>query len=158
MDPIKTFENERAIRIAEYKNNKALMEAARGLMQESIIPKYSYNFTWLGRPVIQYPQDIVAMQELIWSVKPDLIIETGIAHGGSLILYASLLELIGGDGAIIGIDIDIREFNRIEIEKNKMAHRIKMIEGSSVDQTVVASVNRIAHEKERIMVVPRISA
>ena len=80
----------------------------------SVRYKYSYNFTWLGRPIIQYPQDIIALQEIIWSVKPDLIIETGIAHGGSLIFYASMLELVGG-GEVLGIDIDIREHNRAEI-------------------------------------------
>src|SRR5512133_443712 len=77
--------------------------------------KYSYNFSWLGRPIIQYPQDIIAAQEIIWQVKPDAIIETGIAHGGSLIFYASMLELLGGDGQVLGIDIDIRAHNRAEI-------------------------------------------
>ena len=115
--------------------------------------KYSYNFTWLGRPIIQYPQDIAAMQEIIWSVKPDLIIETGIAHGGSLIFYASMLELIGGEGEVLGIDIDIRQHNRTEIEKHKMYKRITMIEGSSVDEEVVSKVYGFARNKEKVLVV-----
>jgi cephalosporin hydroxylase len=115
--------------------------------------KYSYNFTWMGRPIIQFPQDMVAMQELIWRVKPNLIIETGIARGGSLVYYASLLELIGGDAFIVGIDIDIRSANRAEIEKHPLARRIKMIEGSSLDETVVAQVKELARGRRRVMVV-----
>jgi len=113
--------------------------------------KYSYNFSWLGRPIIQYPQDIVAMQEIVWQVKPDLIIETGIAHGGSLIFYASILELMG-KGEILGIDIDIRKHNRKEIEKHKMFKRIKMIEGSSIDEKVAEKVKKIAKKHQIILV------
>lgn len=94
--------------------------------------KYSYNFTWLGRSIIQFPQDIVALQELIWNIRPELIIETGIAHGGSLIFYASMLELLGGAGRVLGIDVAIREHSRAEIEKHPMSRRITMIEGSSI--------------------------
>jgi cephalosporin hydroxylase len=114
--------------------------------------KYTYNFSWLGRPIIQFPQDIFAMQEIIWKVKPDLIIETGIAHGGSLVFYASMLELIGKDGQAVGIDIDIRHHNRIEIEKHHMFKRISMIEGSSVDEKVVERVYEIAKRKKRVLV------
>jgi cephalosporin hydroxylase len=114
--------------------------------------KYTYNFTWLGRPIIQLPQDIVAMQELIWQVKPDLIIETGIAHGGSLILSASILELIGGEGRVLGIDIDIREHNRVEIEKHPMYKRIDMIEGSSIDENIAEQVYDFAKGRKRVMV------
>src|ERR1700733_11729750 len=102
-------------------------------MMDSGAHKYTYNFTWLGRPIIQYPQDIVALQEIIWQVKPDLIIETGIAHGGSIIFSASMLELLGNNGRVIAVDIDIRQHNREEIEKHPMMKRIKMLEGSSVD-------------------------
>lgn len=115
--------------------------------------KYSYNFTWMGRPIIQFPQDIIAMQEIIWNVKPDLIIETGIAHGGSLIFYASILELIGGNGQVIGIDIDIREHNRIEIEKHPMSKRIKMIQGPSIDEELVKQVYEFAKGKKQVLVV-----
>jgi len=115
--------------------------------------KYSYHFEWLGRPIIQYPQDIVAMQEIIWAVQPDLIIETGIAHGGSLIFFASMLELIGGDGHVLGIDIDIRKHNRDEIEKHRMFKRITMIEGSSIAPDIAAKVCAYAAEKSRVLLV-----
>src|SRR6266480_1354673 len=132
---IKEFEEERAERINSYESNDVLLRSAHDFNVESNKAKYSYNFSWMGRPIIQYPQDMIAMQEIIWEVKPDLIIETGIAHGGSLIYYASLLELIG-KGEVLGIDIDIRAHNRAEIEKHPMMKRIKMIEGSSVsDET-----------------------
>jgi cephalosporin hydroxylase len=115
--------------------------------------KYTYNFSWLGRPIIQFPQDIIAMQEIIWQVKPDFIIETGIAHGGSLVFSASMLELIGGDGQVLGIDIDIRERNRVEIEKHPMFKRITMIEGSSVDKKIAKQVHDFAEDKKQILVV-----
>ncbi len=115
--------------------------------------EYSYHFSWLGRPVIQFPQDIITMQEIIWEVKPDLIIEMGIAHGGSLIFSASMLELLGGDGQVLGIDIDIREHNRVEIEKHPMYKRITMIEGSSIDNLIAEQVYDFAKGKERILVI-----
>jgi cephalosporin hydroxylase len=115
--------------------------------------KYAYNFTWMGRPIIQFPQDMIAMQEIIWRTKPDLVVETGIAHGGSLIYYASLLELLGGDGEVLGIDVEIRMHNRIEIERHPMAKRIRMIEGSSVDESVARQVAIAAATKRRTMVV-----
>jgi len=114
--------------------------------------RYSYNFTWLGRPIIQYPQDVMAMQEIIWRVQPDLIIETGIAHGGSLIFYASMLELIGC-GQVLGVDIDIRTHNRIEIEKHPMFRRVTMIQGSSIDKSVAKQVHDFAKGKGRVLVV-----
>lgn len=132
---------------------KNINDLSESWFQESTKVRYSYNFTWLGRPIIQYPQDIIAMQELIWQVKPDLIIETGIAHGGSIIFYASMLELIGGDGIVLGLDIDIREHNKVEIEKHSMFKRIKMIEGSSTDKQVVTQVNDIAQGKKRVLVI-----
>lgn len=115
--------------------------------------KYSYNFTWLGRPIIQFPQDIVALQELIWQVKPDLIIETGIAHGGSLIFSASILELLGEKGHVLGIDIDIREHNRVEIESHPMFKRITMIQGSSTDPEIAKKVYAFVKDKKKILVV-----
>lgn len=115
--------------------------------------RYSYHFEWLGRPIIQFPQDIIAMQEIIWRVRPELIIETGIAHGGSLIFYASMLELIGENGRVLGIDVDIREHNRIEIEKHPLFKRIDMIQGSSIDKAVIENVFKQAHGKHPILVV-----
>ena len=113
--------------------------------------EYSYHFTWLGLPIIQYPQDIIAIQEIIWKVKPDLIIETGIARGGSLLLSASILELIG-HGTVLGIDVDIREFNKKNIKKSHLIKRISMIQGSSIDKKVVARVKKFAKGKKRILI------
>jgi cephalosporin hydroxylase len=152
-----SFADEVEDRIAANGRNTELKAAAAAFVLESTQPKYSYNFAWLGRPIIQYPQDIVAMQELIWTVKPDLIVETGIAHGGSLILWASLLELnamCGGppDGRALGIDIDIRPHNRQAIEEHPMSRRITMIEGSSIEPDIVTEVRRIAGSYQRVMV------
>lgn len=131
--------------------NKRLLATTRRWFLQTYPYEYSYHFKWLGRPIIQYPQDIMALQELIWSVKPDLIIETGIAHGGSLVFSASILELIGR-GIVVGVDIDIRSHNKQEIEKHPMYKRIKMIEGSSTDRNIVKKVYGIAKNKKRIMV------
>ncbi len=146
------FIDETNQRIERNSINEKLQLAAREFNIESNKAQYSYNFKWMGRPVIQYPQDILAMQEIIWDVKPDLIIETGIAHGGSLIFYASMLELIG-KGEVLGIDIEIREHNRREIEKHPMYRRLTMIQGSSIDATVVEKVKQFAKNKPTILVV-----
>jgi len=114
---------------------------------------YSYNFKWMGRPVIQFPQDIAATQEIIWDTRPDLIIETGIAHGGSLIFSASMLELLGNDGQVLGVDIEIRPHNRTAIEEHPMFKRISMIEGSSIDDGIADQVRKHAEGKERVMVI-----
>lgn len=119
--------------------------------------KYSYHFEWLGRPIIQYPQDVVAMQELIWSVQPDLIIETGIAHGGSLIFSASMLELnaiCGGpeDAEVLGIDIEIRPHNREALEAHPLYSRISIIEGSSIAPEVIQRVKNKADRKRKVLV------
>ena len=151
MDEITKFKKEVAENIAAQGNNEALKKAAEVFMTASIKSKYSYNFSWMGMPIIQYPQDMIAMQEIIWEVKPDLIIETGIARGGSLIYYASLLELIG-NGEVLGVDIDIREHNRNEIEKHPMFKRIKMIQGSSVSSETADKVREHASGKKKVMV------
>jgi cephalosporin hydroxylase len=119
---------------------------------ESCRYRYSYNFKWMGRPIIQFPQDIVMMQEIIWKVKPKLIIETGIAHGGSLIFYACMQEIIGESGRVLGIDIDIRSHNRVEIEKHPMFRHITMIEGSSIDPNVVNQVHDLAVGRSPVLV------
>lgn len=150
-NPVQDFINERRHRISSNGTNNKLQQAAGAFNVESNKAQYSYNFSWMGRPIIQYPQDMIAMQELIWEVKPDLIIETGIAHGGSLIYYASILEMIG-KGEVLGIDIEIREHNRKEIEAHPMFKRISMIEGSSVDNSTVAKVANIAGSKKTVMV------
>lgn len=124
----------------------------RELMVRSAEHRYSYNFSWLGRPIIQYPEDIAAMQEIVWKVKPDLIVETGIAHGGSLIFYASVLELIG-HGQVLGIDVDIRDHNREAIEAHPLFKRITMLEGSSIDPAIADEVRAQAGRANRVLVV-----
>jgi cephalosporin hydroxylase len=142
-----------ALKLSEMQQDKDLQRRAFQLFLESCRYDYSYNFTWLGRPIIQFPQDIVALQEIIWRVRPDLIVETGIAHGGSLIFSASMLELLGGDGEAVGIEIELRPQNRAGIEKHPLFKRIKIIEGSSIDEKVAGQVRRMAAGKGQVMVI-----
>lgn len=151
MNPVEQFKEECKQRIAANAQNASMVKAAKDFNVASNSAQYSYNFTWMGRPIIQYPQDMIAMQEIIWRVQPDLIIETGIAHGGSLIYYASILELMG-KGNVLGIDIDIRSHNRAEIEKHPMFKRIEMIEGSSVSPDTIQQVSDIAKQHQTVMV------
>lgn len=151
------FVSEVTNRIKENGQNDELVKLANAFMRVSTLPKYSYNFSWLGRPIIQYPQDILAMQELIWTIKPDLIIETGIAHGGSLIFYASMLELNAAchgpkEAHVLGIDIDIRFHNKEMIEKHPMSKRISMIQGSSVAPETIERVKSKTVNKQKILV------
>lgn len=157
MDKNECFREECVERINKHPQNKNLVTAAEQFMIESTVPKYSYNFSWLGRPIIQYPQDIIATQEVIWHVKPDLIIETGIAHGGSLIFSASVIALLEKCGCIekghvLGIDIDIRKHNRTEIEKHPLSSYITMIEGSSIEENIFKQVKSLAKDYKRILV------
>lgn len=147
------FQKERQIAIKAMAGDADLQTLTRQWFDKSCQQEYSYNFSWMGRPIIQFPQDILAMQELIWSIKPELIIETGIARGGSLIFYASMLELLGDDGFVLGIDIDIRQHNRVEIEQHPMFKRIRMIEGSSISADTAEQVYALAEGKKRILVV-----
>jgi len=151
-----SFEQEVQQRIAAIGQDDALKAKADAFMEASLAPKYSYNFSWLGRPIIQYPQDMMAMQEIIWQVQPDLIIETGIAHGGSLIFSASMLELLasctGNEGEVLGLDIDIRPHNRAAIEAHPLFKRISMIEGSSIAPEIIAQVYAKAKGKQRVLV------
>lgn len=152
MNPaIENFYLERIKNIAQMGMNPEVHTNAMDFLISTSKFKYSYNFDWLGRPIIQYPEDIISMQEIIWRVKPDLIIETGIAHGGSLIFHASMLELIGGDGKVIGIDVDIRTHNRVEIEKHPLSKRIIMLEGSSIDEKIIRTVNDLAKGKKQVL-------
>lgn len=114
--------------------------------------EYSYHFKWLGRPIIQYPQDIVALQEIIWDIKPDIIIETGVARGGSLIFSASILEIIG-KGKVIGIDIDVREHNKKAIKRHTLFKRIKILEGSSVDEKIIEKIKKFLKPKDKVIVI-----
>jgi len=154
---MKPFDEEVKARIVANAGNTALGSSAYNFLKDSLNPGYSYNFSWLGRPIIQYPQDIIAMQELIWSVQPQLIIETGIAHGGSLIFSASMLELnaaCGGpsDAQVLGLDIDIRAHNYDAIKAHPMSKRISMLQGSSIAPEIIDQVKARAAGAERVLV------
>ena len=136
----------------EFKNT------ARKFLSQSVHALYSYNFKWMGRPIIQYPQDIVAVQELIWDIKPDLIVETGVAHGGSAVFFASLLELnalSGGpkDAEVWCIEIDLRAHNREAILAHSMYPRLRIFDGSSLDKKIAQEVSQKASQCERVMVI-----
>jgi len=146
------FEKEVRENIERQGEDRSLRQDSVDWMVRSAKYKYSYNFRWLGRPIIQFPQDIVALQEIIWTVRPGAIVETGIAHGGSLILSASILELIGRDGVVVGVDIEIKPHNREAILAHPMAKRIELIEGSSVDTRVVEQVRKRVEGKTPVMV------
>jgi cephalosporin hydroxylase len=157
MNAYDDFKKECAKEIDMQSCNARIKELSRAWFNISHAMKYSYHFEWMGRPIIQYPQDIIAMQEIIWNIKPDLIIETGIAHGGSLVFFASMLELnalCGGpeDAKVLGIDIDIREHNRVAINSHSMARRISMIQGSSISAGVIKDVTNRAHGKKKVLV------
>jgi cephalosporin hydroxylase len=162
-----SFEIEVKERINAIGRNEELKTSAHEFLKASLLPQYSYNFSWMGRPIIQYPQDMAAMQELIWEVKPDLIIETGIAHGGSLIMNASFLAMLDYCDAIesgehidpkkpkrrvLGVDIDIREHNRKAIEVHPMSNRIDMIQGSSIAPEIIKQVHEYAKNYKRILI------
>lgn len=162
-----TFEKEVEERLKAVDNNQELKNAAYQFMKTSLAPKYSYNYSWMGRPIIQYPQDMAAMQELVWNVKPDLIIETGIAHGGSLIMNASFLALLELAEAaengqvldpkkpkrkVLGIDIDIRPHNLEAIKAHPMSDRIDMIQGSSIAPEIISQVKEYSKAYKTILV------
>lgn len=164
---IKKFYDERLLRIESYPENYKLTDSTKEFLSETIKADYEYNFDWMGRPVIQYPQDIIAMQEIIWNVRPDLIIETGIAHGGSLVFSASMLAMLDYCDAIennemldpnkpkrrvLGIDIDIRAHNRTAILAHPMANRIDMIQGSSIAQDIISQVHEYSKNYKRILI------
>ena len=135
-----------------------IRETAKDFMARSVGARYSFNFSWMGRPIIQYPQDIVAVQEIIWDVKPDLIIETGVAHGGSAVFFASLLELnaqSGGpkDAEVWCIEIDLRAHNREALVAHPMYSRLKIFDGSSVDEKIASVIAKKAGKCERVMVI-----
>ena len=153
MDDRKQFAAERAERLSRLAERPEPLPEAKAFFEASLPLLYSYNFDWLGLPIIQYPQDVMAIQEIVWRTRPDLIIETGIARGGSLILYASLLKLIGKGGRVVGVDIDIRPHNRQSIEEHPLADAIHLIEGSSIDRATVDSVRDQVKDAGRVMVV-----
>ena len=167
MNPIENFKIEVAKNISQLGEDKDLQILSRIWSRVTNQYGYTHNFSWLGRPIIQYPQDMNAWQDLIWQIKPDLIIETGIAHGGSLIFSASLLALLDMCEAIesgtvfnpkkskrkvLGLDIDIRQHNREAIEAHPMSSRIQMIQGSSIAPEVIEQVKAVAKKYQRVLV------
>lgn len=148
---IKAFFDERAADIRKMGADEELRQKSLDWMLHADRYKYTYNYTWMGRPIIKYPNDMVAQQELMWDLKPDLVIETGIAHGGSIIFTASLCQL-NGKGEVLGIDVDIRAHNRAEIEAHPMMGRITLYEGDSVGPEAVALAKEKAAGKETVVV------
>ncbi len=168
IDPVINFQKECEVEVVEQGKDLNLQAQSLRWLTLANEKKYSYHFSWLDRPIIQYPQDIVAMQELIWRVKPDLIIETGIAHGGSLVLHASILAMIeyceaAAEGRnidplnpqrkVIGIDIDIRPHNRSLIQNHPLSNHIEMIEGSSISAEVITEVKNRVKNHSKVLVV-----
>jgi cephalosporin hydroxylase len=167
LDPIRQFQEERREAIASYKDDTNWKKTSSQWLEDAFRQKYMYNFSWMGRPIIQLPADMVGFQEIVWDVKPDLIIETGIAHGGSLILSASLLAMLDycdavRDGTVldpkkpkrrvVGIDIDIRDHNRQAMLSHPLAGSIDMIEGSSIAAETIDRVKQAAEGFSRVLV------
>lgn len=153
MDDRESFAAERLQNMSKLGNDGVLADASLRMTESLIRQRYLFNFDWLGLPIIQFPADIVAYQEICWRVKPAVIVETGIARGGSLIFYASMLELLGADGFVVGVDIDIRSHNRQAIESHPLARRIRLVEGSSIDPAVVAEVTSMVGGRQPVLVI-----
>ena len=166
-NPIAQFKAENASTIASYNGDTVWQKASADWIDLAFRRRYMYNFAWMDRPIIQIPSDMIAVQEVIWEVKPDLIIETGIAHGGSLIMNASILAMLDVAEAVengttydpkqskrhvLGVDIDIRDHNRAAIEEHPMSNWISMIQGSSLDKDVIGQVHEFAKDYKRILV------
>lgn len=168
MNEIEKFRAEVAANIRGLGEDADVQALSRIWLREITRHKYAYNFSWLGRPLIQFPQDMAAIQELVWAVKPDLIIEAGIAHGGSLIMHASFLAMLDYCEAVeagvpldvtkpkrrvLGLDIDIRAHNRAAIQAHPMSNRIDMIQGSSISSEVIEQVRQRASQHQRVLVI-----
>lgn len=167
MNPDTKFKQEVNLNLQKLGADSDLQALSRTWIREVSRHNWAYNFSWFGRPAIQFPNDAWAMQEIIWKIRPDLIIETGIAHGGSLIFSASMLALLDvcdaikkkkphdpsrSERKVLGIDIEIREHNRTAIEAHPMASRIQMIQGSSISPKVINKVKKIAHHYQSVLV------
>lgn len=159
MTPLDQYKRDMAERVAGYRSNTELQEAGRAFFEQIGIGKanYVYNFTWLGVPILQIPQDLQALQEIIWQAKPDLIIEAGVAWGGSLVFSASMLAILEAcgeieNGRVVGLDIDIRPHNRKSITEHPLAKKIILIEGSSIAEDTVAQVRALAGKHKRVLV------
>ena len=154
---LKEFNDEKKIRIKKNQVIKKFQRASSNFLLESIKQKYSYNFTWMGVPIIQIPQDMYQIQEIIWDVKPDLIIETGIAHGGSLIFNASMLAILNSfeqkKRKVIGIDIDLRKHNKDILNKHFLKKYIQTIDGSSIDTKIFKKIKKISEKFKKVLVI-----
>ena len=150
---LEIFWNEKNKNIEEMGKDKSFFKKTIDWMVHADKYKYTYNFTWMGQPIIKTPADMVVLQEIMWQVKPDLVIETGIAHGGSIIFSASMMSMMGFDGEVVAVDIDIREHNRQLIEKHPMYGRITMYEGDSTDISVINKILIHVEGKKRVMVI-----
>jgi cephalosporin hydroxylase len=147
------FELEKVENIKKQAEDAIFKETSRDFILQQVQHKYTYNFTWMGMPIIQFPQDIIALQEIIWEVKPDVIIETGIARGGSVIFYSSLQRLIGNEGIVIGVDVDIRPHNRKEIEDHPFSDTIHLIEGDSTSMKVLNQVKDLISDRKSVLII-----
>ena len=161
IDPIQTHFREAIERANTQSTDLRITQPAEQFFARSHQLEYSYNFSWLSRPIIQYPQDIVAVQEVISHVKPDLILETGIAHGGSLVLSASMLCLLDvmegldpkqSPRKVVGVDIDIRPHNREALDEHPLRYKMELIEGSSIDPEIIQQVRSYADDVDRVLV------
>lgn len=147
------FQQQRSDAIERMGRDRALREESHQWIARTAEYGYSYNFSWMGRPVIQFPQDLLALQEIIYRVRPRAIVETGVARGGSLTFFASMLELLGGDGIAVGVEIDLRAHNREAIDGHALAHRMTIVDGSSIEPEVAGRVRAAIGERQPVMVV-----
>ena len=151
-DEIERFQDEVKGNITALAKDDELKRLSRAWLNRAGQSRYTYNFSWMGVPIIQIPQDIMAMQEIIWLVRPDLIIETGVARGGSMVFYASMLELMGGDGRVVGIEMDLRNHNRVVLDAHPMRKRIDILEGSSLDPAIIKEAAARAGSVKSVLV------
>lgn len=152
MDPLEKFNKENKINFQRLTEETNIQELSLEWLTKTYRYRHPYTFTWMGVPIIQYPQDIMAMQEIIWKVQPDTIIETGVAHGGSVLFYASMLKLLNNNGKVIGIDIDIKEHNRKTIKEHSLSSAIQLIEGSSIADQTLLEVKHALKDQKKILV------
>lgn len=147
------FEDQKRRSAAALADDRDLLHRAQEVQIDAAAHRYTYLWSWLGLPIIQLPADVVVLQEIVWETRPDVVVETGVARGGSLALFASLLQLIGGDGVVVGVDVEIRPHNRASLEEHPLAPRIRLIEGSSTDDATLARVRALIPPSARVMVV-----
>ena len=153
MNEVEKFRDESFQRNLASQQDSELFDKSIEWMRLADEYKFTYNFTWMGIPIIKFPNDMIVQQEIMARVRPDLIIETGVAHGGSVVFSAAMQDMLGIDGKVIGIDIDIRKHNRVEIEKNRFFSRIELIEGDSTSEEVLTRVNSYVNQAKKVLVI-----